>query len=142
MSNARQSLLFVYGSLKRGFGNHHFLRGQTFLGEAVTEPDYRLVDIGGFPGLVETEAEAGRAIRGELWSVQECCLRALDWLEEVDAGLYRRGNIRLQGRDGSVLTYLFAGEASRLPEAGEDWPRERDVGPASPFPSGFSEAQD
>ena len=45
--------LFVYGTLKQGQGRSVLLDGQTFLGEAQTEPHYRLFSCGPFPCLVE-----------------------------------------------------------------------------------------
>ncbi|MBD3793206.1 MAG: gamma-glutamylcyclotransferase [Campylobacterales bacterium] len=37
--------LFVYGTLKKGFENHHFLDGAKFLGEATTKEKYPMVNI-------------------------------------------------------------------------------------------------
>jgi len=34
--------IFVYGTLKRGGRNHHFMAGQQFVGEARTAPGYTL----------------------------------------------------------------------------------------------------
>ncbi len=57
-------LFFVYGTLKKGYGNHNFhLGGSKFLGEFTTEPKYTLFD-GGFP-VVERGGET--AIQGELY---------------------------------------------------------------------------
>lgn len=57
-------LFFVYGTLKKGYGNHNYhLSGSQFLGEFTTEPKYTLFD-GGFP-VVEREGET--AIQGELY---------------------------------------------------------------------------
>jgi len=82
--------LFVYGSLKRGFSNHHFLAGQEFIGDARTVLRFRMFDCGGFPGVVEADLEGGYQILGELWNIDTPCLRRIDWLEEVDAGVYTR----------------------------------------------------
>ncbi len=38
--------IFVYGTLKRGGRYAHYLNGQAFLGEAFTEPCYRMVNGG------------------------------------------------------------------------------------------------
>src|SRR5207249_6980142 len=65
-----RTTLFVYGTLKRGGRGNRWLAGQRFLGEAVTEPTYRLYDLGTYPGLVRDEAN-GLAVKGELWEVDD-----------------------------------------------------------------------
>lgn len=86
--------IFVYGTLKRGGSNHGYLERQTFVGSAMTEPRYRLYDMGGFPGMV-LDAEHGLSILGEVWDVDAECLRRLDVLEDVAAGEYAREPIPL-----------------------------------------------
>ena len=44
------SLVFVYGTLKRGYSNHHFLAGQAFQGEARTAPGFALFSLGFLAG--------------------------------------------------------------------------------------------
>lgn len=114
--------LFVYGSLKRGGENHHYLAGQIFRGEAVSLPVYRMFDFEGYPAAIEAQPGTGYAISGELWSVDDACLRELDRLEDVDAGLYRRDAVQLAGSDGAVVGYLFARDVAGLPEVGQSWP--------------------
>jgi len=38
----------VYGTLKRGYWNHHFLKGCKFIGRGITRGRYKLFDVG-FP---------------------------------------------------------------------------------------------
>ena len=49
--------LFLYGTLKRGQRNHHFLAGAECLGAARSLSRYRLVEVGPFPGLVEMQGK-------------------------------------------------------------------------------------
>src|SRR5690606_17187013 len=70
-------LLFVYGTLRRGFHHHGQLRGARFLGVVRTRPGYALVDFGPYPGLVE----GARAIVGELYAVPSALVPALDAFE-------------------------------------------------------------
>jgi gamma-glutamylaminecyclotransferase len=84
-------LLFVYGTLRRGADNHDQLRGARLLGSARTRAAYELVDMGGYPALLE----AGRtAVVGELYEVEETLRRKLDAFEEVPT-LYVRKHVSL-----------------------------------------------
>lgn len=79
-----QYLVFVYGSLKRGFGNDWLLRqGKAeFMGEAVTEESaFDMYSLGGFPGVVRIATPNGCKIAGELYSVDDATRANLDRLE-------------------------------------------------------------
>jgi gamma-glutamylcyclotransferase (GGCT)/AIG2-like uncharacterized protein YtfP len=96
------SLVFVYGTLLRGEGNHRLLSRARFVGPAMTMPAYRMHSLGGFPGVV---AGGSQSIVGEVFEVNEDQLAALDQLEDHPS-LYRRQPIQLT--DGStVQTYLL-----------------------------------
>ena len=116
------TLLFVYGTLKRGCCNHAHLAGQRFVGPARTQPGYRLHDLGGYPGLV-AQPDAREGVVGEVWSVDETGLRALDVFEGVHEGLYRREPIPLQSpfAGKKIDAYLPATPASARPEIGAEW---------------------
>jgi gamma-glutamylcyclotransferase (GGCT)/AIG2-like uncharacterized protein YtfP len=74
------TLLFVYGTLKRGFGNNRFLDGQKFMGNAVsTEPHYFMTG-DGIPYLHEDD-QNGKFVVGEIWEVSDAALEAIDGLE-------------------------------------------------------------
>jgi len=114
--------VFVYGTLKRGFPNAHYLKGQRFLGEARTQPIYRLASLGAYPGLWKPQ-DGGRSILGEVWEVDDACLARLDVLEDVEGGEYVRERAALlPPYDGSpVEIYRYAHDISRWPDAGEEW---------------------
>src|SRR6478735_3384273 len=99
-----KTILFLYGSLKRGHSNHPLVADQEYLGEAVTEPRYRIVDLGRYGGLVRDDAN-GLAVRGELWAVSRCCLLELDDFETAEGG-WARSPVAVQGQDG-VEAYLW-----------------------------------
>ena len=81
-------LVFVYGSLKRGFRNHRLLAAAEFIGVAQTEPRFRLLDLGPHPAMIEHPA-APLAIAGEVYRIDSATSAALDRLE--DEGVeYRR----------------------------------------------------
>jgi gamma-glutamylaminecyclotransferase len=114
------SLLFLYGTLKRGQANHHLLAGQRFLGEAVTSPFYRLFNKGPHPCLVKSE-QGGVAIHGELWSVDEDTLVRLDAFEDAPYG-FIRAPIDIAGFIHPVEAYFYAGDVRELAPAGNRWP--------------------
>jgi gamma-glutamylaminecyclotransferase len=89
------TLLFLYGTLKRGCSNHGQMAGQTFVGPARTVPGFRLYDLGGYPGIVP-QADDREGVEGEVWSVNDEGLLRLDRFEGVHEGLYRREPIALQ----------------------------------------------
>ena len=78
--------IFVYGTLKRGFHNHFLLKDAKFLGVAVTEYEYRMIDLGSFPALIPAQEGEGFSIYGEVYEVDDATLRS--------AGLFM-GNVPL-----------------------------------------------
>lgn len=113
-------VLFVYGSLKRGHRNHRLLADQQYLGEAVTEPRYRLVDLGTYAGMVRDDA-GGLAVRGELWAVEACALAELDDFEGGH-GEYVREPVAVRGSAGPVDAYLWTGPVPPGAASGDVWP--------------------
>ena len=116
------TLLFVYGTLKRGCSNHHHLAGQTFVGLARTRPGFRLYDYGGYPGIVATpQDETG--VLGEVWSVGDEALERLDRFEGIHEGLYRRERLPLAAPfDGqNVDAYVSALSPIGRREIGFSW---------------------
>jgi gamma-glutamylcyclotransferase (GGCT)/AIG2-like uncharacterized protein YtfP len=84
-------LLFVYGTLRRGADNHGQLGGARWLGTARTRAAYELVDMGGYPALLEGGCTA---VLGELYDVGNRLCRELDAFEEVPS-LYERKTVEL-----------------------------------------------
>ncbi|HTL66139.1 MAG TPA: gamma-glutamylcyclotransferase family protein [Lacunisphaera sp.] len=115
--------LFVYGTLKTGHENHHYLAGQRRLGPASTAEGYTLFSLGDYPGMVRS-AEPGRQVLGELWEVDPACLAALDELEGVAEGLYERVAVALQPPYVGVPaeTYLYLRSLAGRRELGRSWP--------------------
>ena len=115
--------LFVYGTLKRGGSNHHYLAGQQYLGAAHTVPGFNLYSLGTYPGLV-TDPAATCGVAGELWSVDDACLARLDVLEGLAEGLYRRAAIRLSHpvSPPAVETYYYLRDVTGRPAIGSAWP--------------------
>lgn len=75
-------LLFVYGTLKQGKHNHHFLEHQRYVGHAHTRyHNYRLV-VCQLPFLVRVATGCGESIHGELYSVSDKVFRHIEAIEE------------------------------------------------------------
>lgn len=100
-------LLFVYGTLRQGERNHAELKGARFVREASTHPRYQLVDMGGFPALLEG---GSTAVRGELYEVEEGSLPHLDAFEDVPS-LYERKPVSIPG--ASALGYVMRPEVAQ-----------------------------
>jgi gamma-glutamylaminecyclotransferase len=121
-------IVFVYGSLLGGEGNHHVMRGGRLLGPAATLASYRLVDLGSYPALVEGGSVA---VVGELYEVSDAHLGALDRFEGHPS-FYVRAAIELSA-GGQAEAYLLP--ASRARGASEiasgDWRKHRRRGEGS-----------
>jgi gamma-glutamylcyclotransferase (GGCT)/AIG2-like uncharacterized protein YtfP len=115
-----KTILFAYGSLKRGGRGNRWLFGQRFLGEAVTEPKYRLYDLGTYPALVKDD-RTGLAVTGELWEVDDRCLAELDDYEYAGE-LYVRERVAIQGKAEPVETYFYNKAVPPNARSGSSWP--------------------
>ncbi|MEH6578083.1 MAG: gamma-glutamylcyclotransferase family protein [Amphritea sp.] len=95
-------LVFIYGTLKRGFANHKSHLDQAeYLGEYTTDEHYPLVVAGRWysPCLMDRPGE-GLPVTGELYQVTNQTLELLDHLERVDApDGYRRKRIQIRPAD-------------------------------------------
>ena len=109
-----RSLLFAYGSLKRGLSNHHELGQARFVAEVTTVPCFALRMLSGYPLLV-----AGtQAIQGELCALPTAQLAALDAFE---GAAYRRRELELA--DGSrAVAYLASDPAAGAAYGADTWP--------------------
>ena len=101
--------VFVYGTLKQGEANNDLLKDSEFLGEYQTEPRWGLLDLGAFPGMVPSN----KAVKGEVFLVDDDVLAAVDLLEGVEHGFYRRNMIYIycpvSNERREVWTYIYCG---------------------------------
>ena len=109
--------LFVYGTLRRGQSAHALLKGAPLLGEARTEPRFTLVDMGGYPALIEG---GDTAVLGEIYEISADLLTELDRYEEAPQ-LYRRVAIRIAGHDAVTYTLPAQHAQGRPPVPTGDW---------------------
>ena len=110
-SISRTPLVAVYGTLKRGLRNHHWLEGADFLGsDRLTSAT--LYDLGPFPG---AKPEPSRGVEVEVFRVDTRLLTSLDRLEDFrprqpHAGLYHRAIHATTF--GSAWLYLYNPEVA------------------------------
>lgn len=98
----------VYGTLKRGECNHHWLAGAPFLGRTRV-PGLELYNLGDYPMAVPSPDPRAR-IHAELYRVDAAGLARLDVLEDYPH-LYERR--RLQSADGR-LAWIYLGRAEQV----------------------------
>ena len=79
----------LYGTLKRGCRNNHYLSEATFLGEAETVEKYSMRRHKYcYPAVIETLEHYN--IKGELWCCSDWVLKSLDRLEGTPDLFYRK----------------------------------------------------
>lgn len=115
-----ETVLFVYGTLKKGLSNHFRMENARFVGPARTLPIYRMYSLGWHPGLVYVGAE-GAAIEGEMWAVPAATLIALDDFEGVPHAFVRQ-TIALAGIHTDVEAYFYNGDVPTDALSGTVWP--------------------
>lgn len=71
-------LLFVYGTLKKGFRNQSYLQGALFLGEFITDERYSMYDFDTYPAVAEFGKDG---IFGEVYKINSDHLASTDALE-------------------------------------------------------------
>lgn len=110
---SQADLLFVYGTLKRGHGNHGCLNGAPFVNEAQLRGT--LISLGGFPGLLRGPEELDGLVHGEVYEIQNASVWAsVDGLEGYDPDrdpwgcMYLKREVTLvDGR--KAFTYIWNG---------------------------------
>ena len=92
----KKNLVFVYGSLKRGFSNHHLLSNKMsaiLVVKGITQLEYSLIDLGCYPAIA---LKPTSQVTGELYRVTDACLEELDWLEGYP-NYYTRSQVNILG---------------------------------------------
>ncbi|WP_114416589.1 gamma-glutamylcyclotransferase family protein [Marinospirillum perlucidum] len=100
------TLIAVYGSLKQGQSNHHYLEKARFLGQDKIH-QIVLYDLGPYPG---AKLSSSRGIDVELYEVDTPTLAKVDQLEGIsrqndEQGLYYR--TPLKTRLGQAWVYIY-----------------------------------
>lgn len=92
--------VFVYGSLKKGFGNHSCLGSSPLIREDSLKSAF-LVDLGAFPGMFSGDGE----VHGEVYEVTPKIMARLDLLEG-HPNFYRREIVTLNSGTKAWSYYL------------------------------------
>lgn len=100
--------LAVYGSLRRGGVNHHYLDQASFLGQMMMS-NLLMVNLGPYPAAVLSPKSSDQAVI-ELYEINEQTLTTIDLLEEYipnqpEKSLYIRQTIQTQY--GETMIYLY-----------------------------------
>jgi gamma-glutamylcyclotransferase (GGCT)/AIG2-like uncharacterized protein YtfP len=111
-------LVFAYGSLRKGESDHGALEAAEFVGNAHTVSNYRLVDLGVYPAMIEFK---GFRVFGEVYAVTRDIRRHLDVLKEVPV-LFQRVTIGLEdGRTAEAYVMREQQVRGRRRLRVEDW---------------------
>ncbi len=105
-------LLFVYGTLRRGFRLHHHLKrlGAQFV--ACGKVQAELFDLGEFPG-ARPSTKPGKTVGGELYRLHkvETTLQVLDQVEGFsprNSGMFQRGTTEVTLPNGECrLAWIY-----------------------------------
>lgn len=101
------TLVFVYGTLRRGQHNARVLSDSVYCGMSRTESIYTMLHLGGFPAIIPALAScAGVSIVGEVYAVDDATLADLDRLEGAP-DFYRREMITLPDNRDRVCIYVL-----------------------------------
>lgn len=128
------NLVFVYGTLKKGYGNNQLLRNSVYLGDRTTKDQFVLLKHG-CPFLVpmsvlpeDVDPHYLRPVLGELYQINEAILEDLDHLEGNGSFYHRR---LIQMKEGETawayhildLSYLWSATLCSTTDEGEyQWP--------------------
>ncbi|XP_059656810.1 putative gamma-glutamylcyclotransferase At3g02910 [Cornus florida] len=137
----KQTLIFTYGTLKRGFANHPLLQDlirtddAVYLGSYLTVHELPLVcGPHGVPFLLNLPGSARHRVHGELYAVSDRALARIDELEGTTRSHYERLPIQVRsetevdgGDGGGVVVEAEAYYAHRS-YAEEMWRRNGRVG--------------
>ncbi len=84
-------LLFIYGSLKKGFTNHHMMQDSKYKATATTIDKHAMFQEQGacYPYLVNSTDERYHHIEGELYEVDYATTLKLDIFEDAPSYYYR-----------------------------------------------------
>ena len=116
-----KNYVFVYGTLKRGFGNHWLLENSEFKGECILHGNFEMYKSGMIPYVIQTEGDGDAEIHGELYLVNGYTKNQLDALEGVPHHYVdRKVAVNVDGESTMASIYIAAPSISRSLRNGEE----------------------
>jgi len=92
----------VYGSLREGLGNHEVLNGAPKIAETFTGPEFKMISLGGFPGVLPGD----KKVKVEVYQVDDEETKiGLDRLEGYP-DFYDRKEVKLENGDKAWIYIL------------------------------------
>jgi gamma-glutamylaminecyclotransferase len=117
--------LFIYGTVRKGFHNHHYLEGARYIGRARTKAKYSLY-ANTLPYLVKDPV---CQVKGELYEVDNTILTRMDILEgEPECYIRLLDTVILDhptgnGKEHPAYIYFYPRKTGKLIPSGDfaDW---------------------
>jgi len=101
----QDNVIAVYGTLKKGYGNHRLLINQRFVGQGKTTDRYPLV-ISGLPYLIEDKGK-GHNVEVEVYKVDDTTFDNIDALEG-HPNFYERVETSITMKSGKkIIAWLY-----------------------------------
>ena len=101
--------VFVYGSLKKGYENSHYLTNSKFIGNAISaNPEFQMYSVHeGYPALTKGD----EFVKGEIYEINDEKLKDLDRLEGYP-NYYNRDVFQFfcDGKRINAFVYYFKNE--------------------------------
>jgi gamma-glutamylcyclotransferase (GGCT)/AIG2-like uncharacterized protein YtfP len=95
-------LVAVYGSLKKGFGNHGLLSDSKFIDKGCTFPNYKLISMGSYPAALVGK----KSLAVEIYEVSQKTLERLDQLEGHPS-FYTRRFVPINTPNGREFAWMY-----------------------------------
>ncbi|MDW7731893.1 MAG: gamma-glutamylcyclotransferase family protein [Methanolobus sp.] len=93
--------IFVYGSLKKGFSNHHRMERSEFICSTRTLEEFAMADLNMFPGVIRDKKIS--CIHGEVYDLNTNTLRQIDMYE---GEWYSREDVELEAGFTAQMYFL------------------------------------
>ena len=93
--------IFVYGSLKKGFSNHHRIENSEFICSTRTLEEFAMLDLDMFPGVLKEKKVSH--IHGEVYDLDTNTLEKIDIYE---GEWYSRENVELEAGFTAQMYFL------------------------------------
>ncbi len=92
------NLVFVYGTLMKGFGNNQIIQRHSGLKIADGTIYGTMYNLGYFPGV---KLGGAGLVHGEIWKVNASCMQSLDALEG-EGHLYKRKKVSVTDSEATI----------------------------------------